>query len=72
MIELLHALNELSPLGLAALSLWILYRQMAGRRQLQALGDNHLTEVAAALDRIEQKLNVVADGVIYLKAKASE
>ncbi len=54
--QIITALNALSPLGLAGLLGFIIYKLIQGNRQLKSVQDNHLhelPEIAETLRRVE-------------------
>ncbi len=57
MSELLTILTQATPLGVVALSLFIILQLIRQKRAITNLRDNHLHEVKDGLDRIENILN---------------
>ena len=68
-MEILTFLNSMSPLGVIALLAYVVYLQVKNRRTVEDLGTNHLSEVVAALVRIETKLTIIATDITWLRAK---
>ncbi len=57
MSELTAILTQATPLGVVALSLFIILQLIRQKRAITNLRDNHLHEVKDGLDRIENILN---------------
>ena len=57
MSELTEILTQATPLGVAALSLFIILQLIRQKRAITNLRDNHLHEVKEGMQRIENVLN---------------
>lgn len=57
MSELTTILTQATPLGVAALSLFIILQLIRQKKEITNLRDNHLHEVKEGLERIEAILN---------------
>jgi hypothetical protein len=57
MSELTTILTQATPLGVVALSLFIILQLIRQRRSINNLRDNHLHSVTDSLNRIEEMLN---------------
>jgi hypothetical protein len=57
MTELTTVLTNATPLGVVALSLFIILQLVWQKRSINSIKDNHLHGVAEALERIENILN---------------
>ena len=69
MIDLLKAINSLTPLGAVGLCLFIIYLQVKGKQQVTNITDNHLhglPDIIVALQRIEVKLG---EEFAYIRAR---
>ena len=77
--SIVEALNSITPLGLAAGLAYIIY-QLAGRKgRLRNISENHLsglpeleqnvTNLLAAMLRLEQTMGEVRDGINFLKGR---
>lgn len=67
-------LNSLSPLGLAGLLGFIIYKLIQNDKSLETVKYNHLhplPEMAASLERIEKLMQTLNDNVIYIKARVN-
>ena len=71
---ILPLLNNLTPLGVIALSLVIIYMQMKNQKATDLIAGNHLSglpEMQATLERIEAKMEKACDSLTYLVAKSN-
>lgn len=68
----INALNNLTPLGLAAGIAYIVYLQVKNKKEVATISDNHLSglpEMAATLARMEGTLNIIAKDIGYLMGR---
>ena len=61
MSELTAILTQATPLGVVALSLFIILQLIRQKRAITNLRDNHLHEVKEGMERIENILNRQSD-----------
>lgn len=70
----IEVLNSLSPLGLAGLLGFIIWKLVQSGRSLDAVKENHLhplPEMVATLERIEKLMQTMNDNIIYIKARVN-
>lgn len=70
----IELLNTLSPIGLAGLLGFILWKQIQNNKTVVAVKDNHLhelPEMSASLGRIETLLQNMNDNIIYIRARVN-
>jgi hypothetical protein len=70
--KIVHALNDITPLGLAAGLAFVIYSIIAKKGSIRLISDNHLSglpEMFAMLQRIEQSLAEIRDTLNYLKGR---
>ena len=80
--ELVHVLNDISPLGLAALLGIICYQLISKRGVVRKVTENHLSDLprilsaldaikdhSASIPRVERSLDEIRDGVSWLKGR---
>ncbi len=82
---LIELFNSLSPLGLAGLLGFIIYKLIEGNKsltsmsadstsRLESIASNHLhglPEMTASLERIEKILQAMNDNIIYIRARVN-
>ena len=69
---IVHALNDITPLGLAAGLAFVIYQIVGKGGWGQTLTNNHLSglpEIQASLERIEETLVAIRDDMNYLKGR---
>lgn len=69
MAEVIHALNALTPLGLAGGLAYVIFLLVRNQRRLTSNHLHDLPDMAQALIRIEATLKDINDNLIYVRAR---
>lgn len=81
MVELLNALNGMSPLAVIGLLALVIYLLVKNQKAVRSVSNNHLSglpemqadvkTIVRLLEQQNELLQRVNDGVIYLKARVN-
>jgi len=69
MNELLNIVNEFDAFAVIGLALVVVLIVLRSGRNVRDIKDNHLGEIVSALNRIEEKLEKMNDGIIWIKSR---
>lgn len=74
MIDIIHALNSLTPLGLAGGLGYVIYLLVKNQRKVHQIGANHLHElpqIASDIRAMRDQLQTMNDHIIYIRARVN-